>query len=140
MNATIQAPRTRTRPVQPGSTPAREVDMTPENDHPKHNISGVVSYVMTKRTSYGNTHEALDEVSVPVFHSVPARVKVGGSITQNLGDYNSARVEVSVEMPCLPEKTEILRTYTLVSVEVDRLLRRELALATGVGQAEQVYP
>jgi hypothetical protein len=43
----------------------------------------------------------------------PARVRVGGSVTRNLGDFNSARVEVMMELPCLPEIGEMRRVADL---------------------------
>lgn len=92
-----------------------------------------VGYVQTSRVSYNGEHTSREEVRVPVFHTAPARVRVGGTITQNLGDYNSTRVEVAIEMPCLPEESEVQRVYESLSAKVDEMLRRELQLATGVG-------
>lgn len=115
----------------------RQIDMTeaasgkpPEQ---QHDITGGVAYVAVRRVAYDQTQrDTLDEVRVPVFHNTPARVRVGGSVTQNLGDYNSARVEVSIDMPCLPEQTEVQRVYELLSGTVDSMIRRELSIATGV--------
>jgi hypothetical protein len=81
----------------------------------------------------GVEQETTDTIRVPVFTNHPARVRVSGSVTRNLGDYNSAKVEVSIDMPCLPEATEVNRVYRLVSQMVDDTVRRELAVATGVG-------
>jgi hypothetical protein len=107
----------------------RAVDITPsEDDQP---LTGVIGYAIARRTAYGNEAETLEEIRVPIFHTAPARVRVSGSVTQNLGDYNSARVEVSVEMPCLPEATEVQRVYHMLSAQVDEMCRRELAVATG---------
>lgn len=100
--------------------------------------NGALGYVHVKRTAYGEDSFAAgrddtETVRVPVFHSAPARVRVSGGATQNLGDYNSARVDVSVDMPCLPEATEIQRVYEMLSGQVDEMIRRELQIATGQG-------
>lgn len=59
----------------------------------------------------------------------PAVVTVGGSITRNLGDFNSCRVEVRLAMPCDP--SEIDATYIKASEWVDTHLGQELDSATG---------
>jgi hypothetical protein len=75
--------------------------------------------------------ETKEVVKVPVFHTQPARVRVCGSVTRNLGDYNSARVEVSIEVPCNPEASEIDRAYQWASDKLDTYIPQQLALATG---------
>lgn len=105
----------------------RAVDLT-SDDQP---LTGAVGYITTTRTVYGAQEENRETVRVPIFHAHPARVRVGGSVTQNLGDYNSARVEVSIDMPCLPESSEVDRVYHLLSAQVDMMIRRELQLAQG---------
>lgn len=121
-----------TQPMPPEDTTPVAAPAAPEpapSTPPSPN--GALGYIHTKRTTYGVGEEQIEEVRVPVFHATPAKVRVGGSVTQNLGDYNSARVEVSIEMPCLPEQSEVERVYASVSTLVDTMLRRELALATG---------
>ncbi|KRW94272.1 hypothetical protein [Paracoccus sp. MKU1] len=123
----------------------RAVDLdapsAPESAPTQPSKVGAVGYVTTQRTNYyGQEHQHMEEVRVPVFHPQPARVRVGGSVTQNLGDYNSARVEVSIEMPCLPETSEVERVYLMLSEQVDVMLRRELEIATGVPPASVDVP
>jgi hypothetical protein len=53
-------------------------------------------------------------------------VRVGGSVTRNLGDFNSARVEVMMELPCLPEIGEMRRVADLISAQIDEIIPTEL--------------
>ena len=58
---------------------------------------------------------------------VPAFVRVQGSVTRNLGDMNFIKVDVSVELPCLPNFDEMDRVHTLASNFVTAKLEAELA-------------
>lgn len=87
--------------------------------------------ILVTRSAYGTTQESGETVSVPIFHTSPARVRVVGSVTRNLGDYNSARVEVMIEVPCYPEESEITRAYDYASSLVDRFIPQELDKAMG---------
>lgn len=90
-----------------------------------------------KRTVYGQELEREEEIEVPAFHGPVAYVRVAGSVTKNLGDYNSARVEVSVSLPCYPKPEEINQTYRAASLMVDEFVSRELDIATGVKNPEE---
>ena len=75
--------------------------------------------------------ETIEKVDVPFFGDVEVgRVRVGGSVTRNMGDYNSVRVEVSFELPCLPELSEANRVYDIASKFVDSKIKKELDCAT----------
>ena len=87
--------------------------------------------IKVRRTAYGQEHEREEEIEVPAFHGPVGYVRVGGSVTKNLGDYNSARVEVSVSLPTYPTPQEIERTYRFGSQLVDQYVSRELDIATG---------
>jgi hypothetical protein len=93
--------------------------------------------ILVKRAAYGMENETRDTVRVPVFGTSSARVRVAGSITKNLGDYNSARVEVMVEVPCYPEATEIDRAYQWASSLIDQYIVTELDKATGEQPAQE---
>lgn len=131
----VAAVRTRKAPA-PQPTPKSAPKATPTAP------SDQIGYVTVNRTRYGNhapiEAEARETVRVPVFGTAPARVRVSGSVTKNLGDFNSAKVEVSIDMPCLPEMSELHRVYEMLSAEVDDLCRRELALA--IGDPNQIAP
>lgn len=84
-----------------------------------------------KRTVYGQDTEREEIIEVPAFHGPVAYVRVGGSVTKNLGDYNSAKVEVSISLPCYPTPEEIERTFRTASMTVDSTVTHELDVATG---------
>jgi hypothetical protein len=95
----------------------------------KHGHEGSI---LVTRTVYGTETEVQnDKISVPLFTMDPARVSVAGGVTRNTGDYNSARVDVRIELPCYPEASEIERVYNIASEMVDRFVRNETYYATG---------
>jgi hypothetical protein len=102
----------------------RAIDVTGEH-------AGTIS---VSRSAYGSEHNTNETVRVPVFHTTPAKVRVEGGITRNMGDYNSVRVSIVIEMPCLPEITEIERCYQITSDMVDEMINRELSIATGTAE------
>lgn len=120
--------RTRRRPSAAPKTeetprrrrPVREVE---PDLHVERRESGKV--VDEKKRTPRQVQEA-DRDRVDAF----ARVRVGGSVTQNMGDFNSVRVSVEVELPCKPTTMDIEETYGLLSEKVDEFLERELELAT----------
>lgn len=83
------------------------------------------------RTAYGRTVERQESIEVAAFLTDPARVRVSGGVTRNLGDYNSARVEVTVELPCYATEMEIRAAYSYASELVDSMVGLELAQAVG---------
>lgn len=102
----------------------RALDLPPVNQTAE-------GFVHVKRTCYGREEEHDEVVRVPDLAAKlngvqPARVRIGGSVTRNLGDYNSARVEVMMELPCLPEIGELRRVADLISAEIDRIIPAEL--------------
>lgn len=52
-------------------------------------------------------------------------VTVEGGITKNLGDYNSARIGVTVCLPCGPSLQDAEKAYAEVSKLVDKLMNEE---------------
>jgi hypothetical protein len=83
--------------------------------------------IFVSRVVYGVETESVNEkVQVPIFHTVPAKIRISGGITKNLGDYNSARFDVSIEMPCYPEQSELDRAKQYVSDMVENYLREEM--------------
>lgn len=55
----------------------------------------------------------------------PAYVRVDGGLTVNLGNYESARIGVSISVPCHPTKRSIDQTYAAVSDMVSEKLEEE---------------
>ena len=62
---------------------------------------------------------AIDEVS-------PAYVSIGGSVTKNLGDYNSVKITAQVTLPCAPTAEACRITKDLASKMVDEYVGEEL--------------
>lgn len=87
--------------------------------------------ITVSRTAYGRTAERQESIQVEAFLTDPARVRVSGGVTRNLGDYNSARVEVMVELPCYATEVEIRAAYSYASELVDNMVGLELAQAVG---------
>lgn len=108
----------------------RAVDLSADQSEPVNTRED--GHILVTRTVYGVDTEVVNEtIAVPAFHSPVARVRVGGSLTRNLGDYNSARVEASVELPCYPTREEVTRVYGICSDMVDEFIRREMQAVTG---------
>ena len=61
----------------------------------------------------------------------PARIRVDGGLTKNLGDYESARLSVSVEIPCGISDDEIVEAYRRISSLVEKLLEEEYQQVIG---------
>lgn len=116
--------RTRTRTPTPMPAPKRAVKLE-EPELVMHEGT-----IQVDRVMYGQEEERVQErIYVPIFSTAAARVRIGGSITKNLGNYNSARFEVSVEVPCYPEKSEIDRAKKFASQLVDDYLTDEMQQA-----------
>ena len=82
-------------------------------------------YIRWKRVSYGQEEEETERVRVPNLPPAHARVSVGASVTHNMGDYNSCKVEVFVSLPCLSELSEIERVYNIASKKVEQFIDKE---------------
>jgi hypothetical protein len=52
-------------------------------------------------------------------------VTVEGGVTKNLGDYNSARIGVTVSLPCQPSLEAAEKAYAQISKLVDKLMNEE---------------
>lgn len=95
-------------PVQPRTSPARPL-----------NVSSDDGFLYVRRAIYDRTRpimetEETDSVQVPAFQGAVARLRHTVSVTKNLGNFNSARAELSLELPCYPELSEINRVSTII--------------------------
>ncbi len=90
------------------------------------------------RAGYGGDSEEAETIQVPKFEGEAGRVRVEGSITRNMGDYNSIRIGVSVEMPCYPSEHDVDRCYDWCSAKVEDKIQNELRIA--VGEPDPVAP
>lgn len=154
MNETILN-RTRLRPNSTASSPISNIrnsavvepatvtavvgeDRTTSSSRPTRiiDVSSLIGTIEVTRAVYnrgvavGNPIEALHTVRVTDFVGPTGRIRVEGSITRNLGDYNSVRVSVMVELPVYPEDSELRRAHAFASDLVDDLIAHELQLAT----------
>lgn len=119
--------RTRARPVRNLDLPAP----APEPAKVDGEGSAEGFQQVTRRNYDKSVTTEMEKIRVPGFKGIePARVRLGGSVTRNLGDFNSARVEVMIEMPCLPEMSEVQRVYDMLSEKLDELIPQELLKAT----------
>ncbi len=94
---------------------------TPESDSASTTVrstSAVVSrqYFEGKEPS-SEMDTKNEQVKVSVFVTEPAKVSVSQGLTLNLGNYESARIEVSVSVPCYKEEVDDAYKYALNWVE-----------------------
>lgn len=91
--------------------------------------------ISVQRTNYDHgqpVSESVEDgelVDVPVFLTEPGFVEVEGSITRNMGNYNSVRIQVTLRMPVLPVMSEVGRVYTMASQWVEARLGEEMVRA-----------
>ena len=82
------------------------------------------------RVNYdGSEANTVETVQVPKFEGPVGYQRVEGSVTRNMGNFNSVRVAVMLELPCYPVQSEIDRCYAYASQQVDEKIRSELQLA-----------
>ena len=95
-----------------------------------------VGTIEVTRAGYDGDPDETESIQVPKFQGPLARVRLEGSVTRNMGDYNSIRVAVMVEMPCYPSATDVDRCYDWCSAKVEEKIQRELVVAVGGPAAE----
>lgn len=88
------------------------------------------------RRGLGAESEEAETIRVPAFEGPVGRVRVEGSVTRNMGDFNSVRVAVAIEMPCYPVEAEVDACYAWCSTKVDAKIAEELRLATTVPEQQ----
>jgi hypothetical protein len=116
--------RTKAAPITP-EPPRRQRKIVVDVDA----VSSPEGEIEVHRTMYGSEKHRLEKVKVPKFTGPVGMVEVGGSITRNLGDFNSVRVEVKISVPAYPEASEIDRAKLFAATQVDKFLQEELATA-----------
>lgn len=60
-----------------------------------------------------------------------ATVKVGASLTINLGNYESARIEAGIELPCEADPEEVRKKYAIAWSIVEQELQKKSAEVRG---------
>lgn len=70
-----------------------------------------------------NIEEETRMLEVHRFITTPAEVGYGIGLTMNMGNFESARVDVSIKMPCYVEEIDV--TYRRVQAWAEKLLVEE---------------
>jgi len=97
----------------------------------------MIRVTKTVPVDHGGTGEEVvenDYLEIRPFVSEVARVRVSKGLTLNLGNYESARVEVDVSLPCYPE--ELPETMEHVDRIVEAKLTAEVNSIRGVGKGK----
>lgn len=91
-------------------------------------------YRWVNRTVYNNlTKEVLedttesDRILVPDFQGETGRVTISGGVTKSLGNFESARIDVSFSLPCHPTHEELIRTQDELQQLVSAVLDEQLS-------------
>lgn len=98
----------------------------PELESNKKPLAAVVSrqFFVGKEPS-ASAETKNEELEVRLFATEPAKVTVSNGLTLNLGNYESARLDVSISVPCYRE--EIDEAYTFAQNWVERRLSAEVS-------------
>jgi hypothetical protein len=107
----------------------------------KNTVNAVVgkeATLVVSRTMFHQETEERSQLPIRPFATIPAKVAVKLGRTINLGNYESARVDVSMEMPCYRE--EVSEVYPKLFSHVAGLLAAEVGKITGTGQTLDVTP
>ena len=89
------------------------------------------SVAVTRKAAGGEEREIKNEVKkIPAGHITevknPAYLRMEHSATKNMQNYESVRVAVALEMPCLPEEKEIKKTADFISKRIETLMMDEM--------------
>lgn len=86
-------------------------------------VSKKATAVVSRTIGKGDEETSTEEISVHEFTTTPASVGVDFGLTINLGNYNSARINVSAQVPCYTE--ELNEAYDFVQKWVEDRVRAE---------------
>ncbi len=83
--------------------------------------------MLTVVRSINNEDETVEEdhIEVQPFESEVARVSVSKGLTVNMGNYESARVDVTLSLPCYPEEVVAAIGHVDKMVEGKLMLERD---------------
>lgn len=104
---------------QPAEGSVAEPEQQPDSDNQTSEPSVELPLVLRVQTMFGEADEEQETIETrrfpaetPVF-----RVKSAAGLTINLGDYQSARVDASLEIPCVKEEIDGAFAYGAKKVE-----------------------
>lgn len=86
---------------------------------PVYDISGSGVTMQTQETE-------IREIETPLFDGPVAYVRVGSSLTKNMGNFNSIKADVSVTLPCYATEEEVIRVADIASDLVHNILYAEV--------------
>lgn len=99
--------------------------MCPREVVEKRKATGRSGVVTVSRTAFGQVDEEKSYLEIRPFATDTVRVGVKLGRTLNLGNYESARVDVSLDIPCYVEEVKAVYADTLAYVS--SLLSEEVA-------------
>lgn len=94
-----------------------------------NSVVGMETTQVVSRTLFNQEIEEQKHITIRPFATIPAKVAVKLGRTINLGNYESARVDVSMEIPCYRE--EVLDVYPQLFAQVSTLMAAEVAKIDG---------
>jgi hypothetical protein len=75
-----------------------------------------------------------EEIAVRTFVSTPAMVEIGYGLTLNIGNYESARIDVRISLPCYPEEADgafsFAKKWTEERIQTEVKAIRQIASGT----------
>ena len=95
-----------------------------------NSVTGMEAVQMVSKTLFGQETEEREYIPIRPFATVPAKVAVKLGRTINLGNYESARIDVSLEIPCYVE--EAVAVYHQLFGKVAELMEEEVRKIPGV--------
>lgn len=91
-------------------------------------------YKWVNKTIYNNlTKEVIEDettherIMVPDFQGEVGRVTISGGVTKSLGNFESARIDVSFSLPCQPVHEELIRVQDELQMLVSDVLEEQLS-------------
>lgn len=102
---------------------------------PRHAPDDLYATVTKKNSGKAFEEEVIEPRTLTTPSDVSASVWVEGSVTKNMGNYESVKVSAGVRRPCADTPEAINAMYGEISEMVDDFLQRELELASGAENA-----
>lgn len=96
----------------------------PADDGKTSEIKSAIAEVVTQHKDGAKTVEQ-EEIAVASGAGPMANVGVRASRTFNMGDYNSVKIEVSLNVPCPVDENEIEQTYVFAAGWVDQKMNEK---------------
>ncbi|MBQ9407185.1 MAG: hypothetical protein IJU37_10690 [Desulfovibrio sp.] len=100
-----------------------------KSEQARRQATGVEGTITVSATQFNQVSEEKEYIEIRPFATVPAKVGVKFGRTLNLGNYESARVDVLIEMPCYAEEAKRVYQEVLdmaqarIAEEVDKITK-----------------